>query len=144
MLDLKVAVPFSGSGTQKYDDQISTSARSSSNGVGQPVDQHARLFSDDIGHELNDFINVGAVVNAHHDGRTSRTQQVRGIANAAGDEILVRDNRYAAVVSLNSCVARLDVRHNTFNAGNVHQVSDFDALIQKNNESADVVRGNFL
>ena len=114
------------------------------NGVGRRIDQHARLFSDDIGHELNDFINVGAVVNAHHDGRTSRTQQVRGIANAAGDEILVRDNRYAAVVSLNRCVARLDVRHNTFNAGNVHQVSDFDALIQKNNESADVVRGNFL
>ena len=86
------------------------------NGVGRRIDQHARLFSDDIGHELNDFINVGAVVNAHHDGRTSRTQQL----------------------------ARLDVRHNTFNAGNVHQVSDFDALIQKNNESADVVRGNFL
>lgn len=70
--------------------------RSSSEWCRRRIDQHARLFSDDIGHELNDFINVGAVVNAHHDGRTSRTQQVRGIANAAGDEILVRDNRYAA------------------------------------------------
>ena len=96
ILDLSVAVPFQGPEPEVRRQLNAVSAEIRQNGVGRRIDQHARLFSDDIGHELNDFINVGAVVNAHHDGRTSRTQQVRGIANAAGDEILVRDNRYAA------------------------------------------------
>ena len=114
------------------------------NGVGRRIDQYSRLLADDVGHQFNDFINVGAVVHAHHDSGASGSEQIRSIADAAGHEILVRDNRDAAVVGFDSCIACLDVRHNAFNAGDVYQIADFDALVQKNDESADVVGRDFL